>query len=258
MSLIDPKGAPTNRLIAALPRADRDRVLDACESTVLDLNATIYKPGDAIRHVYFPTASYISLLPPAGAAASIEIGLIGNEGMFGIMLLLGVTTSPALGLVQGAGNALRISAARFSAAARESAPFRQTLNRYLYVLTAQFLQATACHQFHAVDARLVRWLLMSQDRAHRDVYHLTHDLLAYALGIRRSGLTEAVGRLQAKRLIHYSRGVITVLDRPGLEAVACPCYEALKALYVMYIGNLRHGTVKLTKRHSHIPHFDAG
>jgi Mn-dependent DtxR family transcriptional regulator len=164
--------------------------------------------------------------------------MVGNEGMFGITLLLGVKTSPLLGLVQGGGPALRMSASRFRKVANESAPFRQTLNRYLYVLTAQIAQTAACNRFHLLDQRMARWLLMSQDRAHSDTFRLTHQFLAYMLGVRRAGVTEAAGRLQAKGLIRYARGVLTVLDREELEASACSCYGALNATYRQHLLRL--------------------
>jgi CRP-like cAMP-binding protein len=204
-----------NRLIASLPPAERERIISRCTATKLEFGATIYKPGDTIGYVYFPTIGYISLISPAGAAESIEVGMIGNEGMFGITLLLDVKASPLLGLVQGEGESLRMGAQRFRAAVDENAVFRKTLNRYLYVLTSQLAQTAACNRFHMLDARLARWLLMSQDRAHSNAYRLTHEFLAYMLGVRRTGVTEAAGRLQAQELISYRRGKLTVLDRAG-------------------------------------------
>jgi CRP-like cAMP-binding protein len=226
---------PANGLIASLPRIDRDHVTGACEYAELTFGKHVYKPGDPIRHVYFPTNSYISLITPAGTSESLEVGMVGNEGMFGITLLLNVKTSPLLGLVQGGGAALRMSASRFTKVTNESRPFRQTLNRYLYVLTAQIAQTAACNRFHLLDARMARWLLMSQDRAHSDTFRLTHQFLAYMLGVRRAGVTEAAGRLQVKSLIRYVRGVLTVLDRKGLEAVSCSCYSALIATYEQHL-----------------------
>jgi CRP-like cAMP-binding protein len=233
----DRRVAAANRLIASLPLAERERIISRCATTRLGFGATIYKPGETIRYVYFPTTGYISLISPAGAAESIEVGMVGNEGMFGITLLLDVKASPLLGLVQGEGEGLRMGAQTFRAAVYENPVFRKTLNRYLYVLTSQLAQTAACNRFHLLDARLARWLLMSLDRAHSNTYRLTHEFLAYMLGVRRTGVTEAAGRLQAKELIRYSRGKLTVLDRPGLEEVACPCYKALTSVYVKHLGN---------------------
>ena len=137
------------------------------------------------------------------------------------------------------GQALRMTASRFARVAKESAPFKQTLNRYLYVLTTQLAQNAACNRFHLLDARMARWLLMTQDRAHKDTFRLTHDFLAYMLGVRRAGVTEAAGRLQAQRLIRYVRGELTVLNRRGLEALSCPCYNMFKATYLQHLGKLR-------------------
>ncbi len=239
MAKVEQPFVPTNSLIASLPRSDRDYVGRSCEHSELTLGDTICEPGDAIEHVYFPTGSYISLITPADAAESIEVGMVGDEGMFGITLLLDVPASPLLGLVQGAGSALRMTANRFKLAVRESAAFRRTLNRYLYVLTSQLAQTAACNRYHLLDARLARWLLMTQDRAHSDTYRLTHEFLAYMLGVRRTGVTEAAGRLQAKRLIHYRRGELTVLDRNGLETTACPCYVASSKMYAQYLRKPR-------------------
>src|SRR5258705_1659923 len=140
----DSSSLPANGLIASLPRIDSDRVTGACEHAELAFGKPVCKPGDTIRHVYFPTNSYISMITPAGTSESLEVGMVGNEGMFGITVLLGVKTSPLLGLVQGRGPAWRMSASRFTKVANESRPFRQTLNRYLYVLTAQIAQTAAC------------------------------------------------------------------------------------------------------------------
>ena len=131
---------------------------------------------------------------------------------------------------------MRMTTNRFRRIIDDSAPFRRTLNRYLYVLTAQIAQTAACSRFHVLDARMARWLLMTQDRAHRDTFRLTHEFLAYMLGVRRAGVTEAAGRLQAQKLIRYSRGKLTVLNRRGLEKVSCPCYSILKTTYQQYLG----------------------
>jgi CRP-like cAMP-binding protein len=132
-----------------------------------------------------------------------------------------------------------MTASRFRLAVSESVPFRQTLNRYLYVLTSQLAQTAACNRYHLLDARLARWLLMTQDRAHSDSFRLTHEFLAYMLGVRRTGVTEAAGQLQAKGLIRYSRGELSVLDRAGLETVACACYMASTKMYAQHLRRPR-------------------
>jgi CRP-like cAMP-binding protein len=235
MPKVDQPFVAANLLLASLPPTDRDYVGRFCKPSDLTFGTTICKPGNAIKHVYFPSDSYISLITPSGAAESVEVGMVGDEGMFGITLLLEVKASPLLALVQGGGSALRMTASDFGRAVSESVPFRQTLQRYLYVLTSQLAQTAACNRYHVLDARLARWLLMTQDRAHSDTFRLTHEFLAYMLGVRRTGVTEAAGQLQAKGMIRYSRGELSVLNRTALEAVACPCYKASTKVYAQHL-----------------------
>ncbi len=221
----------TNRLITALPRKDKQQFLAGCEPVELVFDDILCEPGDRIRHVYFPTDSYISLISPINGRASLEVALVGNEGMHGIAITLGVDVAPLHALVQGGGGALRMSAAPFRRQLNQSPALRRGLCRYVYVLMRQLAQTAACTRFHLVEARLARWLLMTQDRAYSDELHVTHEFLAYMLGVRRVGITKAAGSLQALKLINYSRGIITVLDRGGLEAASCGCYRADKAAY---------------------------
>jgi hypothetical protein len=221
-----------NHLIVALPSKDRARLLASCEKVELVFQKTLIEPGGRIRHVYFPTdRSYISLLTPVDGVASLEVGLVGNEGMCGVSLLLGVETSPLRALVQGSGPALRLSAAAFKQALRDSPALQRALNRYLYVLMTQLAQSAACTRFHLIEARLARGLLMTQDRARSDQFHITHAFLAGMLGVRRAGVTKAANALQARSLIAYKRGHMTVLDRRGLEGAACACYQADQSVY---------------------------
>ena len=234
------KGAAgENRLLAALPQRSRQRFLASCEQVELRFADVVCKLGDKICHVYFPTESVISLVTMLDGNARLELGMVGDEGMLGTSLTLGVSRSPQYALVQGAGAALRMSAATFARHYREDAALRQRLSRYVYVLMRQLAQTAACTSYHLVEARLARWLLMSRDRAHRDQFHLTHEFLAYMLGVRRVGVTHAASSLQEQALIDYSRGAITILDNAGLEKASCACYREGNAMYAQTLGSPR-------------------
>jgi CRP-like cAMP-binding protein len=225
-----------NRLVAALPRKDRQRLLASSQQVELTFADILSSPAERIRHVYFPVHGFISLLIPVDGRASLETELVGNEGMLGVPLALGVNFSPLQALVQGSGAALRLSAAAFRRELEASPALRRGMNRYVYVLMAQLAQAAACLRFHVLDARLARWLLMTHDRAHSSEFRLTHELLAQMLGVRRVGVTNAAGLLQKRKLVSYSRGDITILDRAGLEAASCNCYRTTKDTYERILG----------------------
>ena len=221
----------TNRLLAALPDKTSAQMLANCESVDLVFADVLCLPGDRIHHVYFPTESFISLVAPVDGYAGLEVGMVGSEGMFGVSLMLGVDVSPLHALVQGTGPALRMNATRFRRQLASSRALRQGLNRYTYVLISQLAQTAACTRFHVVEARLARWLSMTRDRAGSDEFYLTQEFLSHMLGVRRVGVTKAASSLQKHKLISYSRGVISILDRNGLEAAACGCYLADKKTY---------------------------
>ena len=227
---------PVNRLLAALPESDLRRVLAGCETVELAFADVLYTPGERLSHVYFPIRSFISLIMPVDASASLEVGLIGNEGMFGIPLVLGVDVSPVRAVVQGAGSALRMDAPVFCHELGRSPSLQREIDRYVFVHLSQLAQTAACTRFHVVEARLARWLLMTQDRAHADNFHVTQEFLALMLGVRRVGVTKAAGALQKRRLIRYSRGDITVLDRRRLKAASCGCYKADRESYDRILG----------------------
>jgi len=225
-----------NQLLEALPSSDRRRVLAECETVELVFADVLYTPRDRLSHVYFPIQSFISLIMPIDRSASLEVGLIGDEGMFGIPLVLGVDVSPVRAVVQGAGSALRMEAPAFCRELGRSPELQREVDRYVFVHLSQLAQTAACTRFHVVEARLARWLLMTQDRAHADNFHVTQEFLALMLGVRRVGVTKAASSLQRRRLIHYSRGDITVLDRRGLKAASCGCYKADRDSYDRILG----------------------
>jgi CRP-like cAMP-binding protein len=220
-----------NQLLAGLPRPDRERLLSLAESVDLKLAEVIYERESVVRHVYFPVDGFVSLLTRVDDHPSLEVGMVGREGMVGASLALGVASTPLRAIVQGGGSAWRIAAAPYRRELAHSVPLQKSLGRYLHVLMAQFATSAACLRFHRIEPRLARWLLMTQDRAHRERFHVTHDFLAYMLGVRRVGVTMAAGALQDRGLIEYHRGELTVLDRAGLEASACSCYAADRNCY---------------------------
>lgn len=216
-----------NRLIGSLPHKERDRILERCEPVDLVFGTVLCEPGRLFRQVYFPLTGFISLVVEMGGHKPLEMGLIGNEGMLGVTLALGVSAAMHRGVVQGSGTGLRISTPQLRGELRHSPALLRTLNRYLYVSMAQLSQTAVCTRFHAVQARLARWLLMTHDRAHADHFFLTHQFLADMLGVQRSAVTIAAGALQHRKLVHYTRGKITILDRKGLEAASCECYKTV-------------------------------
>lgn len=222
---------PGNRLLASLPDRSRHQLLAHCDLVQLDFAQVLGESGVKIRHVYFPVDSFASLITALDDGHQLEVGMIGDEGMVGLSLALGVNTSPQHVLVQGAGTALRMSATVFLHYYNQNVALRQLLHRYVYVLMSQLAQTAACTHYHLLEARLARWLLITRDRAHSDSFRLTHQFLAYMLGVRRVGVSEAASALHARGLISYSRGKITIQNGTELQKASCGCYADGNAIY---------------------------
>jgi CRP-like cAMP-binding protein len=225
-----------NRLLATLPKNEYKRLLPKLKTVNLVLGEVLYRPGDVIKYVYFPNDSIISLISELSETSWLEVGMVGNEGMAGLAVFMGVNSSSTRALVQGAGTAMRMSSAAVRTEANRLGNLHHLLHRYSHSLLTQVSQSSACNRFHFVDARLARWLLMTKDRLGAEEFPLTQEFLASMLGVRREGVSKAAGALQAAKLIRYSRGIITVLNRRGLEAKSCECYEIIKAETDAYLN----------------------
>lgn len=226
-----PFASVTNRLLDRLPRKDRDRFIAKCLPVELVLHETLVEPGKTIRHVHFPTGGFISLLTVMPEGMQIEVALVGDEGMFGLPLVLGLAHSQERALVQGIGPSLQMSVPKFRRELQASPALRATLDRYIHACLGQLAHTAGCNRFHLVEARLARWLLMTSDRAHSANVRITHEFLSMMLGVRRVGVTKAASELQRRKLIRYSRGNIEIRDRLGLERSACTCYRAGHRIY---------------------------
>lgn len=228
--------AHDNRLLAHLSAADRKAFNRCCERVALRFGDVLAQPDAQIRYVYFPLTGFVSVMVPADKNATLEVGLIGREGMLGATIVLGVDSAPLHALVQGAGMALRIPASRFRRELAALPKLRAAILSYVYVLLRQVSQTAACTRYHTVEQRLARWLLMTQDRAFGAEFHLTQEFLAEMLGVRRVGVTQAAGALQGRSLIGYRRGEIIISDRRGLRNASCGCYASDKRLYQQTLG----------------------
>ena len=217
-----------NHLLAALPSADYKRLLPELEYVRLELGQVLYESGSGQAYVYFPTDSIVSLLYVMQNGSSAEIAVVGYEGMVGIALFMGGETTPSRAVVQSAGSAYRFRDSVLKIEFERGGALQHLLLRYTQSLITQMAQTAACNRHHAVEQQLCRWLLLSLDRLHSSELTMTQELIANMLGVRREGVTEAAGNLQAAGLIHYSRGKITVLDRSKLEARVCECYAVVK------------------------------
>jgi CRP-like cAMP-binding protein len=217
-----------NHLLDALPVSDYDRIQAHLELVPMALGDVLYESGGQLRYVYFPTTSILSLLYVMENGASAEIAIVGNEGILGISLFMGGESTPSRAVVQSAGHAYRLKAALLKNEFGRFGPTMHLLLRYTQALITQMAQTAVCNRHHSVDQQLCRWLLLSLDRLQTNELSMTQELIANMLGVRREGVTEAAGKLQDVGLISYRRGQIMVLDRPGLEARSCECYQVVK------------------------------
>lgn len=217
-----------NHLLAAFPPVEFARLSPHLELVSMPLGEALYESGGRLKHVYFPTTSIVSLLYVLEDGASAEIAVVGNEGILGISLFMGGETTPSRAVVQSAGHGYRLKAALIQQEFNRAGPVLRVLLRYTQALITQMAQTAVCNRHHTVEQQLCRWLLLSLDRLPSDSLTMTQELIANMLGVRREGVTEAAGNLQQAGLIRYSRGHITVLDRPGLEKAVCECYAVVK------------------------------
>ena len=217
-----------NRILRALPQPERERLYSHLELVPMPLGMVVYESGARLRHIYFPTNSIVSLLYVLKNGASAEIAVVGNDGAVGVSLFMGGESTPSRAVVQSAGSAYRLSRARLKDEFARHGQLLHILLRYTQSLITQMAQTAVCNRHHALDQQLCRWLLLSLDRLDSHELKMTQELIANMLGVRREGVTEAAGRLQKAGVIRYSRGKITVLDRPRLEKLSCECYAAVK------------------------------
>ena len=217
-----------NHLLGCLSAEVRDRLLPLLELVPLPLGKVIYEPGDTLRHVYFPTDSIVSLLYVMENGASAEISVVGNEGIVGVALFMGGLSTPSRAVVQSAGSAYRLLGQRLRDEFNRHGELMVLMLRYTQSLITQMAQTAVCNRHHSIDQQLCRWLLLSLDRLEGSELTMTQELIANMLGVRREGVTEAAGKLQKLGVIEYSRGKITVLDRPRLEQLSCECYAVVK------------------------------
>jgi CRP-like cAMP-binding protein len=217
-----------NHLLSALPASDYARLEPHLELIPMRLGDVLYEPGVQLRYVYFPTSSIVSLLYVMEDGASAEIAIVGNEGILGISLFMGGETTPSRAVVQSAGHGYRLRAQLLKNEFGRFGLMMHLLLRYTQALITQMSQTAVCNRHHSIDQQLCRWLLLSLDRLSSNELSMTQELIANMLGVRREGVTEAAGKLQDAGLIRYQRGKISVLDRPGLEARCCECYQVVK------------------------------
>jgi CRP-like cAMP-binding protein len=220
-----------NRLLAALPSKEYKRLIPHLESVPLPLMEVLYESGEPIKHVYFPNEGLISLLVVMRDGTPREVGLIGSEGMLGIPVALGMNATPTRALIQMPGSSMRMEAQALRDELERGGALQNMLQRYIHAFFIQVAQSAACISSHEVNRRLSRWLVMTHDHAPGDEFVMKHEFIAMMLGVTRSVVTRAAVNLQNEKMIHYTRGQVTILDRRRLEATACECYKAVKKEY---------------------------
>jgi len=220
-----------NRLLAGLPRRDLKRLLPHLESVPLTLGQVLYEPGARIRHCYFPNEGVVSLLTVLAPHKAAEVGMVGREGLVGMSAAVGINVSQLRAVVQGAGSAMRMTAASLQTEFAASVALHHGLFRFNHSLMGQIAQTAACNRFHKAEMRLARWLLVTRDRLRSERFRLTHQFLSLMIGVRRVGVTRAAGNLARQNLISYSRGNVRILNSKGLQAASCECYETVKNMY---------------------------
>jgi CRP-like cAMP-binding protein len=230
-----------NRLFAALPSEERERLRPGLEQIHFDLGDVVYESGGRLDYIYFPTSCIVSLVYTTESGVTAEMGLVGNEGAVGIALFMGGDTMPNRAVVQIAGNAIRIKAKRLLEEFRRGGPLQESLLRYTQALITQIFQTAVCNRLHSVEQRLCRWILLCHDRLQSNELSMTQEFISNMLGGRRQSVTVAAGQLQHMGLIRYSRGHIEILDRKALEAAACECYRVVKTEFDRLLGPSEEG-----------------
>jgi CRP-like cAMP-binding protein len=225
-----------NRLLNAMPSDARESMKPHLEQVAMSANQTVHEPGEPAEYVFFPTRGLISMVAMLDDGESVEVGMIGNEGMFGVSAILGDDRPMQRAMVQLAGNALRMSSRLFQRDVQSNAALQTLLLRYVQVTLATATQAAACNRLHKLEQRSARWLLSAHDRAEADTFPMTHEFLAMMLGVRRPGVTIAAQSLQADGVITYNHGTMTIVDRAGLEAASCECYRFVQDEFKRLLG----------------------
>lgn len=221
----------SNVVLASIPQRHREFIRAKLQPVTLKFRQVLYEPGRTIGYVYFPIDCLISLLTIVDKRRSLEVGMVGKEGMAGMPFILGVGKSGVRAIVQGGGKALRMSATSFLLEFNKNPPLQQALYRYTFALMTQISQTAACNRFHEADERLARWLLMTRDRVGAPEFFLTQEFLSHMLGLRREAVNLAAGVLKRRGVIYYWRGRLRILNDKELESSACMCYRAVQEIY---------------------------